>query len=65
MDIPAKDEDAIDRLRASCPAQEDETELDIEVARALLEQPDLYALALQGQLNTASLQNSVLAEGND
>lgn len=62
LDIPARDEAAVDRVRAACPANEEDADIDIEVATRLLEEPELYAIALQGTPNTAKLQTSNLSQ---
>ncbi len=46
MDFDPDDEAGIETLRATCPARQTETDLDIEVARRLLEDPDLFARVL-------------------
>jgi len=45
--VAADDEDALAALRAFCPWRAHDEELDVVVAERLLEQPELYALALR------------------
>jgi carboxyl-terminal processing protease len=52
--IDTDDEAAVEAFRANCPAREDEAEVDLTVARQLLEQPALYARALHGPPDTAA-----------
>lgn len=53
-EVDTDDDDAVERLRAHCPAREGEEEIDLKVARHLLEQPSLYAQALHGLPGTAT-----------
>ncbi|GAB4391875.1 MAG: S41 family peptidase [Kiloniellaceae bacterium] len=54
-DIDTNDDAAVEELRAYCPAREGEdTEIDLTVARQLLEEPGLYARALHGLPDTAA-----------
>ena len=54
-DIDTNDDAAVEELRAHCPAREgDEAEIDLLVARQLLEEPGLYARALHGLPDTAA-----------
>lgn len=52
-DIDTNDDQAVETLRANCPMRDEEAEIDLEVATSLLEDPNLYALALQGPPDTA------------
>ena len=52
-DIDTNDDQAVETLRANCPMRDEESEIDLEVATSLLEDPNLYALALQGPPDTA------------
>ncbi|WP_299626763.1 S41 family peptidase [Pelagibius sp.] len=52
-DIDTNDDQAVETLRANCPMRDEESEIDLEVATSLLEDPSLYALALQGPPDTA------------
>ena len=52
-DIPVGDDKALAALRASCPGNEGENGIDIEIANDLLTNPALYAIALRGAPNTA------------
>jgi carboxyl-terminal processing protease len=54
LDIDTNDDAAIDTLRANCPAREGDEEIDLTVARQLLEEPGLYARALHGVADTAA-----------
>ena len=55
QDIDSNDDAAVEELRAHCPAREgDGAEIDLTVARQLLEEPGLYARALHGQPDTAA-----------
>ena len=54
LDVDSNDDAAVEALRAHCPPREDEAEIDLQVARQLLEEPGLYARALHGQSNTAA-----------
>ncbi len=52
-DIDTNDDQAVEALRANCPSREEETEIDLQVATRLLEDPSLYARALKGAPDTA------------
>ncbi len=55
-DVAPDDNAGIEALRASCPARQTDTELDLEVALSLLQNPELYARALgHGPPDTARL----------
>jgi len=56
-DIDTNDDNAVEELRANCPTREGNEEIDLKVARQLLEEPGLYARALHGLPDTAA--NSV------
>jgi len=56
LDIDTNDDAAVEALRTHCPAREDDAEIDLQVARQLLEEPGLYARALHGQPDTAATQ---------
>jgi carboxyl-terminal processing protease len=59
-DIDINDDGAVEAFRAHCPArEEDETEIDMEVARQLLEEPGLYARALHHLPDTAASSHAV------
>lgn len=49
LEVDTNDDDAIESLRAHCPTREGDEEIDLKVARQLLEEPGLYARALHGQ----------------
>ncbi|MGD1878973.1 MAG: S41 family peptidase [Kiloniellaceae bacterium] len=53
-DIDTNDDAAVEAFRAHCPVREAEAEIDMQVARQLLEEPALYARALHGQPDTAA-----------
>lgn len=53
--IPAGNAASVEALRAICPARQDESEIDIEVAQRLLENPELFARAHGGELETVQL----------
>ncbi len=46
--ISPNDTESLDELRANCPVSEEETDLDLQVALALLEDAGLYAEVLRG-----------------
>jgi hypothetical protein len=46
-DIDPEDEAAVEAFRALCPPRSDGTDIDLDVARALLEDPALYATVLK------------------
>ncbi len=54
-DIAPDDVQGAETLRANCPSRQGETEIDIEVAQRLLEDPVLFALAQGANSNTAQL----------
>jgi len=54
-EIDPDDELGAETLRASCPPRQGETDVDIEVAQRLLDDPTLFALARGGNSNTARL----------
>jgi carboxyl-terminal processing protease len=54
LDIDTNDDTAVDALRANCPTREGDEEIDMKVARQLLEEPGLYARALHGVADTAA-----------
>ena len=54
-DIAADDMQGAEALRANCPSRQGETDIDIEVAQRLLDDPALFALAQGGSHNTAQL----------
>jgi carboxyl-terminal processing protease len=54
LDIDTNDDNAVEILRANCPAREGDEEIDLTVARQLLEEPGLYARALHGVADTAA-----------
>ncbi len=53
-DIDTNDDNAVEELRANCPTREGNEEIDLKVARQLLEEPGLYARALHGLPDTAA-----------
>ena len=60
LDVPQSDDQALESLRATCPANDNDPDIDLEIAGRLLEEPGLYALALHGSPNTANLQSTHL-----
>ncbi len=54
QDVDTNDETAVEALRAHCPSREGDAEIDLEVARRLLQEPGLYARALHGPPDTAA-----------
>jgi carboxyl-terminal processing protease len=62
LHIPQEEEDALERLRSLCPASEELTELDVEVATRILMEPELYARALGAPAHTAKLGSYMAAE---
>jgi len=54
-DIGPDDAQGAEALRANCPPRQGETDLDIEVAQRLLDDPVLFALAQGGSNNTAQI----------
>lgn len=53
-DIDPRDEQQSEDFRAQCPSREDEADIDLEVARRLLENPELFALAQGGDAPTTA-----------
>ncbi|MEO3429687.1 S41 family peptidase [Pelagibius sp. CAU 1746] len=54
-DVDINDDAAVEEFRAHCPAREDDNaEIDLTVARQLLEEPGLYARTLHGIPDTAA-----------
>jgi carboxyl-terminal processing protease len=53
LEVDTNDEEAVETLRAYCPTREGDEEIDLKVARQLLEEPGLYARALHGVADTA------------
>ena len=53
--VDTNDDQAVEALRANCPTREEETEVDLQVAKRLLLDPSLYARALQGMPDTAKV----------
>ncbi len=51
--IDLNDDQAVEDLRANCPSREEQTELDLEVATQLLEDPTLFARVVEGAPDTA------------
>ncbi len=62
LHIPQDEEDALERLRSICPASEELTDVDIEIATRILMEPELYARALGVPPHTAKLGNYLAAE---
>ncbi|SMF20754.1 carboxyl-terminal processing protease [Tistlia consotensis] len=61
-DIQPDDETALAALRARCPTRETESEIDVKVARRLIEDPGLYARARgDAPTNTADRGHAVAA----
>ncbi len=58
--IDPNDVQGADSLRANCPARQGETDIDVEVAQRLLDDPALFALAQGGNHNTAQLNTGQL-----
>jgi len=54
LEVDTNDDAAIEALRAHCPTREGEEEIDMQVARQLLEDPALYARALHRVPDTAA-----------
>jgi carboxyl-terminal processing protease len=54
QDIDTGDDGAVEALRAHCPSRDGDAEIDLTVARRLLEEPGLYARALHGLPDTAA-----------
>ena len=62
-EVDQDDEAGIAALRATCPARQNDAEIDLEVALRLLDRPDLFARALGGQLpDTAFLSQGHSAD---
>ena len=55
LPIATSDETAIEELRAHCPANDDRPDVDLEVAKRILLEPELYARAIYASENTADL----------
>jgi carboxyl-terminal processing protease len=53
LEVDTNDEEAVETLRAYCPTREGDEEIDLKVARQLLDEPGLYARALHGVADTA------------
>jgi carboxyl-terminal processing protease len=53
LEVDTNDDVAVETLRAYCPTREGDEEIDLKVARQLLEEPGLYARALHGVADTA------------
>ena len=64
LNIANDDDIAIENLRALCPTREDrqEIDIDIEVAKRIIIEPELYARALEGAPHTAQLNVSQAGE---
>jgi carboxyl-terminal processing protease len=62
LHIPPDEEDAMERLRSICPASDELTDVDIEIATRILMEPELYARALGVPPHTAKLGNYLAAE---
>ncbi len=64
LNIANDDDIAIENLRALCPSREDRQDLDIdiEVAKRIIIEPELYARALEGAPHTAQLNVSQAGE---
>ena len=64
-DVDTNDDAAVEALRAHCPSREGDAEIDLKVARRLLEEPGLYARALHGLPDTAATSlHSAVASGS-
>jgi carboxyl-terminal processing protease len=55
LPIATSDEAAIEDLRAHCPANDERLDVDLEVAKRILLEPELYARAIYASENTADL----------
>jgi carboxyl-terminal processing protease len=65
-DVDPDDELGIEALRSYCPARQGDSETDLEIARRLIENPELFARALGGEApDTARLETdqSAVAPG--
>ena len=58
LNVSSNDDVAIENLRALCPTREDQQDIDIEVAKRILIEPELYARVLEGAPHTAQLNVS-------
>ena len=58
LNISSDDDTGIESLRSLCPTREDLQDIDIEVAKRILVEPELYARALEGSPHTAQLNVS-------
>ncbi|MGE5766890.1 MAG: S41 family peptidase, partial [Bacteroidota bacterium] len=54
LEVDSSDEAAVETLRAYCPSREGDEEIDMTVARQLLQEPGLYARALHRTPDTAA-----------
>ena len=54
LEVDSNDEAAVETLRAYCPSREGDEEIDMTVARQLLQEPGLYARALHRTPDTAA-----------
>jgi len=55
QDVDPRDDTAIEAFRARCPVDEGKNEVDLQVARALLTDPLLFARAMRGSMNAAQV----------
>src|SRR3546814_5150208 len=58
LEVDTEDDEAVEALRAHCPTREGDEEIDMTVARNLLEDPVLYARALHSVADTAASARS-------
>ena len=62
--IAPNDEDSVAQLRALCPGAEGENELDLQIAKAILNNPALYAKAIiDAPMTASSRERQVTATG--
>ena len=62
LNVALGDDATVERIRELCPASEELTDLDVEVASRLLMEPELFARALEGAPYTAGLRASTAIE---
>ena len=60
--VPLGDDEAVEGIRELCPASEELSDLDVEVASRLLIEPELYARVLEGSAHTADLRPGAAPE---
>ena len=62
-EIPPNDEESVEQLRAHCPSFEGDNDLDVDISVELLRNPELYAVAMSGNDNTARKTGNQISLG--